>query len=147
MISCRAVSGAAGDDTFPPDIKPMLEHVAILLEMMRACIHVRPDLAAQLRDAWSAWSVRNASVQETLAKLRQDATAENSKEDAPQPYLSVVSRSEAARILNAYKASRITLRDQVEEQAQLGNMKFVSNCDEVLAKMSSGRLDYRPPGK
>src|SRR5689334_19747953 len=142
IICCRAITCAAGDDTLPPDIKPMLEHMAIVSEMMRVCSHVRPDLATQFRDAWSAWSVRNARVQETLARLRQQATAENSNKDAPLPSLPERSRVEAAKILEAYKALRITLRGQVDEQAQRGNMEFVSNCDDALAKMSSGRLDY-----
>jgi hypothetical protein len=39
------------------------------------------------------------------------------------------------------------LADEVEEQAQMDNLKFVRDCDEVLANLSSGHLDYRSPSK
>ena len=54
MICCPAVLVAAGDNTLPPDLKPMLEHAAIVAEMMHACRHTRSDLAARLSEAWSA---------------------------------------------------------------------------------------------
>ena len=57
-----------------------------------------------------------------------------------------ISPAEAGEILSAYKRLRQLLRRQVEEQAQQGNMKFAGNCDDVLAKLAGGRLDYRPPG-
>jgi hypothetical protein len=46
MICCPAVLVAAGDNTLPPDLKPMLEHAAIVAEMMHACRHtytLNPD--------------------------------------------------------------------------------------------------------
>jgi hypothetical protein len=66
---------------------------------------------------------------------------------AAEPSPSVISRREAAEILDGYRALRLSLRHQVEEQAQRGNLRFVRNCDEVLTNLSSGHLDYRPSGK
>jgi hypothetical protein len=146
MICCPAVLVAAGDNTFPPDLKLMLEHAAIVAEMMHACRHTRSDLAARLSEAWSAWWTRNGRVQQALAALTNDAAGVRSEEGAPEISRSLVSPAEAGEILAAYKTLRQLLRRQVAEQAQLGNIKFVGNCDEVLAKMASGRLDYGHPG-
>jgi len=44
VICCPEVLVAAGDNTLPPDLKPMLEHAAIVAEMMHACRHTRSDL-------------------------------------------------------------------------------------------------------
>lgn len=124
----------------------MLEHVAIASEMVRVCAHVRPDLGAQLREAWLAWWRRNARVQETLLALKQDTAKVEDKHGAPEPSPSVISRREAAEILGVYRALRLSLCHQVEEQAQRGNLRFVGSCGEVLRNLSSGHLDYRPPG-
>ena len=51
----------------------MLEHAAIVAEMMHACRHTRSDLAARLSEAWSAWWIRNGRVQQALAALTNDA--------------------------------------------------------------------------
>jgi alkanesulfonate monooxygenase SsuD/methylene tetrahydromethanopterin reductase-like flavin-dependent oxidoreductase (luciferase family) len=136
------VSAASGDNPPPPDVKPMLAHAAIVAEMMHACGHARTDLAARLADAWAAWWTRNGKVQQTLAALRKSATTVRSEERAPEISQSHISAAEAGEILAAYKRLRQSLRQQVEEQVQNGNMKFVGNCDEVLAKLTSGRLDY-----
>jgi chromate transporter len=58
-----------------------------------------------------------------------------------------LSPAKAAEIMGAYKALREGLRRQVEEQVQRGNLNFMHNCDQVLVKLSSGALDYRPPGQ
>src|ERR1700746_2424900 len=137
------ISAAPGDNTLPPDLKPMLTHAAIVAERMHACGHTRPDLAARLADAWSAWWARNAKVEQTLAALRQRATAVRREERAPEISQLHISPAEAGEILAAYKRLRQLLRREVEEQAQQGNMKFADNCDDVLAKLMSGRLDYR----
>jgi hypothetical protein len=137
------VSAAPGDNALPPDLEPMLAHAAIIAEMMHACGHTRTDLAAQLADAWSAWLARNAKVQQTLAALRKKASAVRSAERAPEISQLHISPAEAGEILAAYKRLRQLLRRQVDEQAQQGNMKFAGNCDDVLAKLMSGRLDYR----
>jgi len=86
-------------------------------------------------------------VQETLVALKQDAARVEGKNGAAEPSPSVISRREAAEILDGYRALRLSLRHQVEEQAQRGNLRFVRNCDEVLTNLSSGHLDYRPSGK
>jgi hypothetical protein len=125
----------------------MLEHAAIVSEMMRACGHARSDLAVQLRAAGAAWWIRNANVREVLAALTQDAAGVMSGRGGLTPSPSAVSPAKAAEILDAYNALRGALRRQVEEQAQRGNKSFVRNCDEMLAKLSSGALDYRLPGK
>jgi hypothetical protein len=138
------VSAARGDNGLPPDLQPMLVHAAIVAEMMHACGHTRTDLAARLADAWSAWWVRNGKVQQTLAELKKRATEVRSEERTPEISQLHISPAEAGEILAAYKRLRRLLRRQVEEQAQHGNMKFAGNCDDVLAKLTSGRLDYRP---
>ena len=51
MICCPAVLVAAGDNTLPPDLKPMLEHAAIVAEMIHACRHTRFDLAVRLGES------------------------------------------------------------------------------------------------
>jgi hypothetical protein len=146
IVHRPAVLVSAGDNTLPPDLKPMLEHAAIVEEMMHACCHARSDLAVQLGEEWAAWWTRNATLQQALAALRKDAARGESKEDAPNISPAAASAAQAGEILNAYRELRRLLRRQVEEQVQLGNMKFVGNCDDVLAKLAGGRLDYRPPG-
>jgi hypothetical protein len=146
MICCPAVLVAAGDNTLPPDLKPMLEHAAIVAEMMHACRHTRSDLAVRLSEAWSAWWTRNGRVQQALAALTNDAAGVRSEDGAPEISGSLVSPAEAGEVLAAYKRLRQLLRRQVAEQAQLGNMNFVGNCDDVLAKLTSGLLDYAPSG-
>jgi hypothetical protein len=42
VICCDA--SEARDNALPSDLKPMLEHLAIVSEMMRVGEHVRPDL-------------------------------------------------------------------------------------------------------
>ncbi len=146
MICCPAPFVAAGDNTLPPDLKPMLEHAAIVAEMMHACRHTRSDLAARLSEAWSAWWTRNGRVRQSLAALTNDAAGVRSKDGAPEISRLLASPEEAGEILAAYKRLRQLLRRQVAEQVQLGNEKFVGNCDDVLAKLGSGRLDYGPSG-
>ena len=58
IVHRPAVLVSAGDNTLPPDLKPILAHAAIVAEMMHACGHTRTDLAARLADAWSAWWAR-----------------------------------------------------------------------------------------
>ena len=116
------VSAAPGDNSLPPDLKPMLAHAAIVAEMMHVRGHTRTDLATRLADAWSAWWARNAKVQQTLAALRKRATAVRSEEGPPEISQSHISPAEAGEILAAYKRLRQLLRRQVEEKAQPGNM-------------------------
>ena len=146
MICCPAPFVAAGDNTLPPELKAMLEHAAIVAEMMHACRHTRSDLAARLSEAWSAWWTRNGRVRQSLAALTNDAAGVRSKDGAPEISRLLASPEEAGEILAAYKRLRQLLRRQVAEQVQLGNEKFVGNCDDVLAKLGSGRLDYGPSG-
>jgi hypothetical protein len=122
MLCYPAGSCAAGGNIFPPDLKPMLEHAAIVSEMMRACGHMRSDLAVQLGAARAAWWIRNARVREALAELKEDAAGATSKEGTLEPSPPVVSPAKAAAIMDAYKALRESLRQQVEEQALRGNM-------------------------
>jgi len=81
-----------------------------------------------------------------LAALTNDAAGVRSEDGAPEISRSLASPEEAGEILAAYKRLRQLLRRQVAEQVQLGNEKFVGNCDDVLAKLGSGRLDYGPSG-
>jgi hypothetical protein len=147
MLCYPAGPRAAEGNILPPDLKPMLEHAAIVSEMMRACGHTRSDLAVQLRAARAAWWIRNARVQQALTELTKDAAGARSKDSGLAPSQSAVSPAKAAEIMGAYKALREGLRRQVEEQVQRGNLNFMHNCDQVLVKLSSGALDYRPPGQ
>jgi hypothetical protein len=147
MLCYPAGSRAAEGRILPPDLKPMLDHAAIVSEMMRACGHMRSDLAVQLRAAGAAWWIRNARVQKALAELTEDAARASSKDGGLAPSPSAVSPAKAAEIMGAYKALREVLRRQIEDQVQRGNLNFVRNCDEVLVKLSSGALDYQLPGK
>jgi hypothetical protein len=140
-------ASAARNGALPPDLKPMLEHLAIVSEMMHVCGHMRPDLAPQLYDAWTAWQLRNARVPEILDALRQDAAGANSEEGAPAGPGIATSPAKAREFVMGYEALRQTLQYQVEDQLRTGNMKLVRNCDNVLAKFTSGRLDYHPSAK
>jgi hypothetical protein len=82
-------------------------------------------------------------VQQTLAALRQRATAVRGEERAPEISQLRISPAEAGEILAGYKRLHQLLRRQVEEQAQQGNMKFPGNCDDIFAKLTSRRLDFR----
>ena len=84
MICCPAPFVAAGDNTLPPELKAMLEHAAIVTEMMHACRHTRSDLAARLSEAWSAWWTRNDRVRQSLAALTNDAAGVRSEDGAPE---------------------------------------------------------------
>jgi hypothetical protein len=137
----------ARNSALPPDVKPMLEHLAIVSQMMRTCGHMRPDLAAQLHDAWTAWQMRNARVPETLDALRRDAAGATSQERVPAGSRIAISPAKAREFVIAYEALKQTLQHQVEDQMRMGDLNFVRNCDEVLAKFWSGRLDYHPPEK
>jgi hypothetical protein len=75
----------------------MLEHAAIVAEMMHACRHTRSDLAARLSEAWSAWWTRNGRVQQALAAVTNDAAGVQSEDGAPEISRSLVSPAEAAR--------------------------------------------------
>jgi hypothetical protein len=145
IIFWQPGAAAAGDSAFPPEVKPMLEHLAIVSEMMRTCGHVRPDLTAQLHDAWAAWQERNARVAETLEALRQDAAGARSLKQVPARSPIAIPPAKAAEFVMAYNALKQTLRHQVEDQMRTGNMKFVRNCDEVLAQFWSGHFDYHSP--
>jgi hypothetical protein len=79
----------------------MLEHAAIVAEMMHACRHTRSDLAARLSEAWSAWWIRNGRVQQALAALTNDAAGVQSEDGAPEISRSLVSPAEAGEILAA----------------------------------------------
>jgi len=89
-ICWQPAASAARNSALPPDVKPMLEHLAIVSEMMRTCGHMRPDLAVQLHDAWMAWQMRNARVPKTLDALRETPpgqTARNvRRRDLRSPY-------------------------------------------------------------
>ena len=85
-------------------------------------------------------------MRQSLAALTNDAAGVRSEDGAPEISRSLASPEEAGEILAAYKRLRQLLRRQVAVQVQLGNEKFVGNCDDVLAKLGSGRLDYGPSG-
>jgi hypothetical protein len=84
---------------------------------------------------------------ENTRRAAADAARANSQERAPAGSPIAISPAKAREFVMAYEALRQTLQHQVEDQMRMGNMKFVRNCDGVLAKFRSGRLDYHSPEK
>jgi hypothetical protein len=111
--------------------------------------HTRSDLTSQLRAARSKWWIRNASVRDVLAALTEDTAGAMSEHGGLGAISVECFACKGRRSSGCLQdvARSVALRRQVEEQVQRGNMNFVRNCDEVLAKLSSGTLDYLPPGK
>ena len=126
MICCPAPFVAAGDNTLTPDLKAMLEHAAIVAEMMHACRHTRSDLAARLSEAWSAWWTRNDRVRQSLAALTNDAAGVRSEDGAPEISRSLASPEEAGEILAAYK-----------RLCQLLRRRSRNRCNSVMRNSSA----------
>jgi hypothetical protein len=125
FLLARSSLGAADELEVQADLPAMLEHAAIVEEMLRACGHARPDLAESLTAAWRGWWERNSRVRETLQMLRA----------APE-----TPRRKAA--LARYNSLRRALHEQVEIRDDAGDTGYAVGCDDILGKLTTGRLDY-----
>jgi hypothetical protein len=128
LLLARPPPGAAGEPEMPADLPAILDHAAIVEEMLRTCGHARPELADSLAAAGRAWWERNARVRETLRMLR--AAPENPRRKAA---------------LERYDSLRQALHEQVEIRRDAGDTGYAAGCDEVLRKLTDGRLDYAAP--
>jgi len=118
--------GRAGEPD-PGELVSMLAHAAIVETMALACDDSRPDLAAPFREARQHWWVRNASIQETLASLERE-----------------IGMPRAKAFLDYFNTLQRSLRQQIEDQQNIGNGGYAARCDGVLTDLIRGRLDYRP---
>ena len=126
FLGWTAWSGRAGEPD-PGELVSMLDHAAIVETMALACEDSRPDLAAPFREAQQHWWVRNASIQETLASLERE-----------------IGMPRAKAFLDYFNTLQRSLRQQIEDQQNIGNVGYTARCDGVLKDLTRGRLDYRP---
>lgn len=109
-----------------PDLIAILDHAAIVEDMVRACGHARPDLGDKLAEARTAWWQRNSIVQETIAELKRDARTS----------------PESKSLLQYYEALKEKfIRDLPDSEVQ-GNARLMNYCETVLQRISNGALDY-----
>jgi hypothetical protein len=125
FLLARPSLGAVGEPELPADLPAMLDHAAIVEEMLRTCGHARPDLAASLAAARRGWWERNGRVRETLQTLR--AAPEDSHRKAA---------------LSRYDSLRRALHEQVEARDDAGDTGYAAGCDDILRELTAGRLDY-----
>lgn len=119
----------AEDVTIPADLGPMLEHAAIVEEMVRACGHTRSDLSNDLSAAWQAWLRRNGRVNSAL---------ETTKHLAGTPA--------GDTIIYLFHSLQTGLEDRTKSLDETGTAQSAARCNGVLADLRSGHLDYRPSG-
>jgi hypothetical protein len=115
---------APNDTDIPSDAEAMVEHAAIVEEMIDACGGTRPDLLGSLRQAHAAWWQRNKSVSATMQKLL------NTREAAPR----------SKELLAHYAAVYHRLETEVQDSGNAGQ-----KCEWMLNEMAHGRLDYPEP--
>jgi hypothetical protein len=108
-------------------MKAMLDHVAIVGAMVRACGHARPDLAERFAHAQSGWWQRNRAVTVRLTELRGSADTARSR-----------------MLLRYYEEVKEKLRDQIEELEAANQRAYADRCDGVLEQIERGSLDYSP---
>lgn len=131
QLGCAAViafsllvgQDAPGDLRLPPDMMSMIEHVAILEEMIEVCGRTRPDLLGSIRRAQAAWWQRNA-VRAALLELLDTAETSSASKEA----------------LARYAALHRRLENELQAPETAGQ-----NREWVLDRMTSGRLDYAKP--
>jgi hypothetical protein len=105
----------------------MLDHAAIVEQMVRSCRDSRPELDAALDTARRAWWNRNAEVREAIDELTRDADDARSRE-----------------FLDYYRTLVMSLRAQIAHQRMQGHTEYAERCDGVLRDLTSGHFDYRP---
>lgn len=126
---CLVLPVKAEDVTLPLDLGPMLEHAAIVEEMVRACGHTRSDLSDDFSEAWQDWLGRNQRI---------NAALETAKHLAGTPA--------GDAILYLFHSFQTALEDQTKTLDETGNGFYAARCDGVLADLKSGHWDYRPSG-
>jgi uncharacterized protein with beta-barrel porin domain len=117
----------AAETGIPADLGPMLEHAAIVEEMVQTCAELNPELADELAAAWRDWRQRNGRVGEAIeTTTRLAATATGST------------------IIYLYHALQTSLQKQSKAFEEMSTDQYASRCKAVLANLVTGRLDYRP---
>ena len=125
LFTSTAWSGSTGEpDT--GDLVSMMDHAAIVETMASACENSRPDLAKPFKEAEQLWWVRNAQIHETLASLERE-----------------IGMPRAKAFLDYFNTLQRSLRQQIEEERRIGNVRYATRCDGVLEDLTHGRLDYR----
>jgi hypothetical protein len=133
LAAATALGPAAGVRAEPTEemaeMLGMLDHAAIVQEMVRACRDARPELAAALEGESQAWWSRNAALREAVDGLASDR-------DTPRE-----------REFRAYYEALLgSLARQLEGQRRAGHTEYASRCDGVLRDLAAGRLDYHRGG-
>lgn len=105
----------------------MLDHTAIVGEMIRACGHARPDLAEPLSAAQTAWWQRNTLVRDMLTKLRKNDGGANS-----------------AYMAQYFAQTKASLRRKIHKLDESAEPAYAARCDDILHKLQDGRLDFAP---
>jgi len=120
ILPLKAEEGAV-----PGDLGPKLEHLAIVLEMVRACSHARPDLSAELSDARQAWMRRNPEINNALDVANK-----------------LAGTPEGDAILYLFHSLQTSLEDQADTLEATGNTQYLARCDGVIADLRSSRWNY-----
>jgi hypothetical protein len=102
----------------------MIEHVAIVEEMIEVCGRTRPDLLGSIRQAQAVWWQRNAAVRVAMLELLHTAETSSASKEA----------------LAQYAALHRRLENELQAPETAGQ-----NCEWVLDRMTSRRLDYAKP--
>src|SRR5690242_9209521 len=89
----------AATDRNATELVSMLDHAAIVEQMVRSCRDARPELADAFQAARQAWWGRNAEVRATIDDLRRDPNDARGRE-----------------FLAYYEAVVVSLRAQMEHQ-------------------------------
>ena len=118
----------AAETAIPADLGPMLEHAAIVEEMVQACAEMRPELADELATAWRDWRQRNERVGEAI-----EATTRLTETHA------------GSTIIYLYHSLQSSLQKQSKTLEGMSSDQYESRCEAILANLVTGRLDYRPP--
>jgi hypothetical protein len=122
-VTLLAGQVAANDPEIPPDAAAMVEHAAIVEQMISTCGRDRPDLLGSIRQAEVAWWQRNAGVGATMQQLL------NTKESA-----------KSNELLAHYAAVYHRLQEQVQDRKTTGHV-----CDAFLDDLAHGKMDYSAP--
>jgi len=126
LLLVLARSAISAETSPPADLGAMLEHAAIVENMVSACGHARPDLATQLGEARETWWKRNSRVADALHAIEQAPAT---------PYRNAA--------LQLYHALQRSLQEQIDTLRQTGHTEYLQQCDGLPQELTSGRLDYR----
>lgn len=123
-VTLLAGQAAANDLELPSDAVAMVEHAAVVQQMIDICGRTRPDLLGSLRQANVAWWQRNTGVSATMQKLL------NTRE----------SSSKSNELLAHYAAVYHRLEEQAQDLGTTGQ-----TCETLLDDMAHGKMDYSAP--